>query len=283
MILAVVVSLEFKYDEDGNRVEKITNDVKMSYAYDEDGNLISETSEDRNISYLYEFSEEDFKYYMSGFVYEGETYDYQRENGIITGISKNGEVLALYQYNGDCFVSTLGKDGDGNWIDMTDDECFIGNINPIRWGKSYWDEETGWYYCGRYYSAELRRFIDGIDFMKAEELKLYYPEYEVNAKIYTEGINLSGKAREVLDPVTVVARVLRLESWRYTNDQDCVAWVIYNRMKSNNSDFELVTTAYDVVTQKDQFITYTSPEFNNLAPYLDYGFNVFCDKQFIQQ
>ena len=58
------------------------------------------------------------------------------------------------------------------------------------------------------------------------------------------------KTRAVgLSDQTIVARVIMLESPTYSQDQECVAWIIQNRIDSQNSDFCTVNDAVSVVSQ----------------------------------
>ncbi len=259
--------IQYTYNEDGTRASKQVNDTITYYEYDENENLISETTQDVRIEYTYSFSEEGYSYYMSGFVYDGIEYEYVYENGIITGINCNDEQIARYEYFNDIYEVALGLDENNNWVDKTDCEDFIGNINPIRFTGCYYDKETGWYYSGRYYSAGSRRFVDGVSPSRAEELKLEYPEYEVATKTYTYGINITnsfGRATTITEG-EAIARVIYLESSVYTEDQICVAWVIKNRM--NSSDFP--STAYEVISQVEddeaQFTAFVDPKYTNFS------------------
>ncbi len=207
------------------------------------------------------------KYKLTGFSYKDVLYEYVYENDIITGFSCNGNEVVRYVYTYDICEDVLGKNDSGEWISMLENSDFIGNVNPIRYNGYYYDKETKWYYVGRYYSAELNRFIDGVSPIRAIELKENYPSYIVDAKTYTIGVNFQGNknSRAYYDEY-VVAKVIQLESNYSTDDQDCVAWVIKNRMNDNN-EFAGQNTAYEVVTAADQFSAYTSDGFNDFLAY----------------
>lgn len=265
--------IEFEYDNDGKRILKNVNGECTTYEYDGYGRLATEKRENLYIVYNYENCDNNLGYYLKGFSVDGNDYEFRYVDGYIVGIDMDNEQLARYEYVGDICVSVQKKTEDGSWVEETDSD-FIGNINRIRLSESYCDEETGWYYCGRYYSAELNRFIDGVSPRAAEKLKSTFPEYEVDIKTYTNGVGKfdtnCGIMRATDDGLTeaeVIRRVIMLESPTYELDENCVAWVIKNRMTCQNSDFKDVNTAYEVVTQEGQFSTYQSSSFYNFSEY----------------
>lgn len=265
------VSIQYTYDEKGMRNSKTVNGVTTYYDYLTDelygSRLLSETTGNDTIRYEYEFSTEKYAYVPTGFSCSGTEYAYvYDDSGVITGVAENGVQIVKYQYFNDICEQTLGLDENGCWADRTAEEGFIGNVNPFRYMGYYLDEETGWYYLNRYYSAGGNRFVDGVSPARAEELKLYYPEYEVNTKTYTSGVNVfSAMGRSTaLSESETVARVILLESQIYKDDQKCVAAVIRGRMQSDDYGFAGVTTAYQVVSQEmegePQFSTFRKIE-----------------------
>lgn len=259
-------TLYFTYNEDGTRSSKENNGVVTNYYYDSDERIIAQETEGSRIEFLYD-GDGTYGKRPLGFVYDDVEYEYLYDGIIIEGIALDGRQLVKYEYDGDYMEHVWELDEAGNWIDRAGDGDFIGNINPIRFTGCYYDKETEWYFAYRYYSAFSGRYIDGVSPERAEELKSSYPGYEVMAKTYTEGVNIcSSKARSVqVSEEASVVRVLCLESHMYTEDLDCVAWVIWNRMNSNNADFAGVSTAYEVVSQPNQFSTYGKPEFYNFT------------------
>lgn len=227
--------------EDGKRISKSYDGILTNYVYDEYGRLVVETTGDEKRIYLYE---EDV---MVGYEINGEKYYYIYSGNIITGIEKNGEMLIEYKYDFDVLCDE---------IIYTDDIYAISN--PFRYMNYYLDVETGWYYLGRYYDAKNKRFVDGISEDTARELQDELPLYELLAKTYTNGVNI--QSNQSISPETAVARVIKLESHLYTDDQLCVAWVIKNRMNGTR-------TAFEVVSEPGQFTTYNSNEYNNFAAY----------------
>lgn len=256
----------YSYNEDGTRASKCVNGRLTTYEY-ENGYLIAERTLGHEIKYIYGII--DYNYKITGFTYNGQKYNYICDNGIIVGIEQNGYQIAEYKYFNDICEAVYSVDTDGEVTDASSDMKFIGNVNPIRYNQNYYDSETGWYYMGRYYCAGLGRFVDGVSPQRADELKKLYPEWEIITKTYTEGCNIfndKGRAGGESEQ-TVVAKVIMLESPYNSLDQNCVAWVIKNRMNSKNQDFAGVTTAYQVVTQASQFSTYKCDEYNNFSSF----------------
>lgn len=156
------VIAEYSYNEDNNRIFKFCGSEKTSFTYTSDYYLDTVSNKYGTIQYLYSFKEFSNVKFMTGFLYNGKMYEFvYDENGIIVGISYNEEKIAEYIYDVDyTFLKTMKKNGQG-WIECEDEE-FIGNINKIRFVQVYYDEETGWYYFGRYYDTKNERYLDGI-------------------------------------------------------------------------------------------------------------------------
>lgn len=112
----------------------------------------------------------------------------------------------------------------------------------------FYDEETGWYYNGRYYDCGANRYVDGISPEMANELEDIYG-YRALIRSYEFGLPYvhSEKARysASMDSVEIVGRVFYCEAGTSTSDWDAVAWAVYNRMKSTGR------TAFSIVTNGD--------------------------------
>ena len=83
--------------------------------------------------------------------YNGTQYFYQKngQDDIIGIVDDKGKVVVQYSY-----------DSWGKLLDITGDTA-LGNANPFRYRSYYYDNETGFYYLGgRYYDAEVGRFIN---------------------------------------------------------------------------------------------------------------------------
>ncbi len=118
------------------------------------------------IAYLYSEPDAHNARDLFGFSIDKIPYLFEKDgNGTVTAILDfDGEEVAKYVYD-DCFVTeVLGPDGKGGWEEKSHDPAFIGNINKMRFFGYYYDEESGLYYCGRYYDAEREVFADGIGY-----------------------------------------------------------------------------------------------------------------------
>ena len=86
---------------------------------------------------------------LSGMVYNGETYYYEKNTlGDIVGIrNSSGTQVATYYY--DAWGNIIAKSGS------------MADINPFRYRGYYYDNETGFYYLQtRYYDPTICRFIN---------------------------------------------------------------------------------------------------------------------------
>ena len=262
--------IKYSYDSECNRVSKSVNGVLTQYCY-EDGRLVSENKDGDVVKYIY--SSKNGTVMLDGFEYSGKKYEYVYDGMIIEGIQYDNERVVEYEYFNDIINKVYSVDNHGNRVDKSNDLSFIGNVNSFRYAGNLYENETGWFFDGRYYIPELGRFVDGISAETAQLFYDEYPEWEVTSKIYTEGRNIfNTKTRAVgLSDQTIVARVIMLESPTYSQDQERVAWIIQNRIDSQNSDFCTVNDAVSVVSQttggEKQFSTYGSDEYNSFSSY----------------
>lgn len=242
------INASYYYDENEFRCEKIVNNENVYYSYTNDGRIESESSKYGTVEYVYNFMQEPL-----GFIYENEYYEYQYENGNISGIVKDGECICRYLYHNDVL--------DGTYLpydDIRDDgKDSIGNINGYRYHGEYVDNETGWVYSGgRYIDKVNSRYLDGISqnditkYISADEIT-----YEILSNIYELDFDMSQcmmcfeaypstyAATSAATQINIIARVIYFESNLDQLDQIGVAQVIQNRMKNRNM------TAYEVVTE----------------------------------
>lgn len=260
--------IQYEYDSMGHRISKNVNGDMTEYAYDLSGRLISEQTKTHKLLFEYKYSDITDRIYLYGFEQDGYFYEYIYQNGTIVGLGHDGGIVARYEYVNDEYSAVFGLSETGEWTDCSANPEFVGNINPFRYNESYYDSETGWYYSGRYYSAKLHRFIDGMSPEKAAELiAAGYSEYEIELKTYTTGVNLSpvisGRTVSDITDTEIIARVIYLESRAYATDQNCVAWVIKNRYLYDSDLFG--KSAVAIVTKEGQFSTYRNDEYNNFS------------------
>ena len=141
--------MEYKYNDQGLRIEKKNQyGQTWKYVYDED-RLIYEVSSNNRIDYLYDEANE-----LYGFIVDfTDKYFYVRDiyKNILGIIDTNGNLVVQYTYNayGGC-TSISGS------LSST-----IGVLNPFRYKGYYYDSESGMYYCkSRYYVHEWGRFLN---------------------------------------------------------------------------------------------------------------------------
>lgn len=159
------VSSSYNYINIGNLSVQLGELTAYSkkFSYDHSGRLIYETntktyyqegSETYEIVYLYDENS------IIGMVYTNingtNTYYFLR--------NLQGDVVAIYDTNGNKVVGYT-YDAWGNCtIDSTTTSYDLAHANPIRYRGYYYDEDTKLYYLNsRYYSPEWRRFISPDD------------------------------------------------------------------------------------------------------------------------
>lgn len=223
----------YGYDENGNRVYKIVDSVKSQFAYTDDFYLDTVTIDENKVQYLYDFNGYSNIKVMTGFIYCGEKYDFDYdEYKNIVGISIDGTPIVKYLYNSDgTFKSTLRNNGM-DWIECKD-KLFIGNINKIRYKQVYYDEETGWYYLGRYYDAANGRYVDGICENDARTVlkNIDLLSSSTNFLIYNDNGNQRAARYSNAE---LICRVLYCEAGSSSGDWDAVAWAVYNRINGTS-------------------------------------------------
>ena len=143
------VTSSYKYNIDGQRVQKTVGDVVYDYYY-ADGLLVRQTWSSNYIDFLYDESG------VFSFVYNGTQYYYIKnlQGDVVAIANAAGTILVEYAYDawGDVF-SVTGTEAST-----------IGAVNPIRYRGYYYDVDTEFYYLNsRYYDPEIRRFINADD------------------------------------------------------------------------------------------------------------------------
>ncbi len=144
--------LEFRYNSDGLRTRKISDDTTIEYYYSGDA-LIAQYDGTNWMKFVYSADGE-----MVGFTYQNKAYYYIKNvQGDVMAIADDyGTIIAFYMY--DAWGNPTPCDDCG---DPTTDADNIAVINPIRYRGYYYDSETGLYYLqSRYYNPEWGRFIN---------------------------------------------------------------------------------------------------------------------------
>lgn len=107
-----------------------------------------------------------------GFIKDGDFYRYEKNIlGDIVAIYQGISLIAKYVY--DAYGNHKVYNGSNQEITYASNPTHIGIINPFRYRGYYYDNESNLYYCNsRYYSPELRRWlnIDDISYLSPENI-----------------------------------------------------------------------------------------------------------------
>lgn len=159
---------------EGRRLSSINNGA-INYEYDSSG-IRSKKTVDGNATVFYNIGGVKAGEYRDDGIDILYLYD---DKGKIYGISVNdqiycfmenvqGDVIGLYDYYGKV-CARYTYDPWGNIIDVQEldtvtfgeDNKKIGEVNPFRYRRYYYDMETGFYYLNsRYYDPQVKRFIN---------------------------------------------------------------------------------------------------------------------------
>lgn len=154
--------IKYKYDYDGNRIEKNINGTKTKYYYD--GNKLF--AEDRNgnvLTYLYDGNSG-----LLGFTYLNYVYYYEKNKSddIVGILDNNLNKIVTYEYDSWGKLISI-KDKDNNEVTS---KYHIGSINPFRYRCYYYDSDIEMYYLkNRMYNPVWRRFINADGIINAEQ------------------------------------------------------------------------------------------------------------------
>ncbi len=151
-------TINYKYNSDGFRTNKIVNGTNTNY-YLEGNNIVFEKTGNNVLYYIRSNVDE-----LIGFKYNNDLYYYIKnaQDDIIGIMDSNYSVVARYEYDSWGNIVSI-KDSNNN--DVSNDSNHIANINPFRYRSYYYDKETKLYYLNsRYYNPIWCRFInpDGI-------------------------------------------------------------------------------------------------------------------------
>ena len=144
--------IKYQYNDAGIRTSKEVNGETTNYYLI--GDKVGLLSKGESSKLFFHYNERDM---LVGFEYDKENYFYSRDlTGNITSIvDKNGLIMVEYQY-----------DAWGRWLNQaTAAKTSIGttllSLNPFLYKGYIYDDESGFYYLkSRYYSPEIRRFIN---------------------------------------------------------------------------------------------------------------------------
>lgn len=282
--------LKFTYDENCNRLTKTYGKDTTYYTYDENNNLVEEKSNKADIKFT--INDENT---TVGFEYEGNKYTYvfNPSNDSINEIKdEHGETVVKYKYDEKNNAIVLGKDAKGQWIDKSNDDSFIGNINPYRFAGFYFDKETGYYYYGGcYYNAETQNYYlenkISRNIYSIDTESLVSKEYSLesasrqsisksdidkqaqslikNKKVGNPVNNTSSTWYSQLSTIDILARLIYAENTSNLTDQKAISWVLVNRYNANKS-YLGGKNLRDIATKKGQFSTINGAVKNARCP-----------------
>lgn len=131
--------IKFTYDQEGNRVTKTDGDSITYYEYNNNGQLIKETCGNQTIDYIVDSENNTIVFWYNGKEFTYQTDEYT--DSVIAIEDENNEVVAKYEYDSENDTNIYGMDDNGEWVSMTNDQEFVGNINPYRYSGFYYDKE----------------------------------------------------------------------------------------------------------------------------------------------
>lgn len=263
------IDVNYGYEEN-RRISKEVNGEITTYQYAVNGpflgKMLSATNGVHDLTFTYGTvidSDGSAVVRAQSFSYASGTYFYiYNESGTVTGLSQNGIRVIDYVYQNGIVSKVLAFE-NGSWVEKTGDTSSPGNVNPLRLYGYYFDEETQWYYCGRYYDAVHDCFVDGdysISLPYTQLLVRSVPssvQQQVsdlavdcfsNPNFGTPIDATSGWYNSLTD-TEILARLIYGENTFRTGDQSAVCWVVVNRLSSASHP----NTLRDVMTQANQF------------------------------
>lgn len=249
-----------------NRITKTSGKNTVKYTYNNESKLISEVRGNNIFTYQYDCLNS-----MIGFTFNNIKFNFIKDsdfNVIAITDSYNNEIVK-YNYDKNGIVSdVLGKDSMGNWIDMSNDNSFIGTLNLIRLHSYYYDVETNWYYNGyQYYDSTNSSYVGGTDNLnsiltlnKSNSMSPMVTQALVqqittwrtslmNTSTFGKSISYSSGWYNSLSDVEILSRLFYGENNMNSADQNAVAWVVINRYNANYGG----GTYRGIATQSGQF------------------------------
>ena len=283
------LNIDYEYNENGNRISKISKSNDITYNYDLNSKIESENRDGILIGYLYDEMRN-----IIGFQIEDVTYYYLKDDdlNVLALTNAVGDVVAKYVYDEFGLTqSILGKTEKNEWVDMSNDSGFVGTLNLIRLHSYYYDYETGWYYNGfQYYDsvnnqyimrtganndfalpliAKNDTFINGspssrvsnsnISMDSLSDLQYYIVSWYgslLNDPNFGKSISYSSSWYSNLQTVEILSRLIYAENTLSVYDQSAIAWVLINR-KNANLSYLGGGTFRGVATYSGQFSTIT--------------------------
>ena len=238
--------IKYIYDNNGNRISKKVDGVITTYEY-QDGKVKSENRPGAKITYLYP-SSFDVRYSSAkpiGFIFNEQTfyYEFNSEGSVQKILNENSLPIIQYEYKGGNVVSISERISDNVWLDVTNCEFSIGQINRIRYLGYYYDSETGWYYCGRYLDPKENCFITGnlkpanLEGLLSVPNSVYLETISlldecIQDPNFGAPINYSSGWYSPLNSVETLTRLIYAENSFVgkNNERKAIGWVVANRV-----------------------------------------------------
>ena len=219
------VTTTYTYNDSGIRTSKTVGGVLHSYLLD--GSVIlSEEYDGKLFIYVYDehgapiginYRDES---YAAG---EFDSYLFQKNLlGDITGIfNESGSQVVWYEYD------AWGNRVSGAWVVHSENKYKdLFYANPFRYRGYYYDEETGFYYCGsRYYDPIIGRFINADITNTLMNTPMAYTDKNLYAYCDNNPVMRVDNGGEFWDVVLDVISLCASVADVVTNPDDPWAWV----------------------------------------------------------
>ena len=192
-------TIEFKYNADGIRTQKIINGLKHEY-------VTSGSQIEREIIYSYNgvYIAQDIRYFYDAEGKPTAIRHYMLDStGAVTGdtiyylgTNLQGDVIAIYDSTG-TKIYTYEYDAWGNLIrgrQLATGGSVANSVNPFRYRGYYYDIETGLYYLqSRYYNPQWGRFLNADGYLNGNGDLLGYNMFAYCSNNPINGYDPTGK------------------------------------------------------------------------------------------
>lgn len=171
-------NISYQYNLDGIRTQKIV-DGKVTNYYLNGSTILTQVGGNDRLDFYYDHSGS-----VSGFNYNGTSYYYifNAQLDVIGILDSNGNTVVNYSY-----------DSWGNPISITGSMAdTIGQLNPFRYRRYYYDTESGLYYLqSRYYDPVVKRFVNADDTQVLSEEQDNLLQYNLFSYCLNNPVNMA--------------------------------------------------------------------------------------------
>ena len=212
----------FKYNENGLRIQKTVNGVVTNYIL-HGKNIVHMTQGSNSMHFFYDTNNKPAIVEYNGVKY---AYVHNLQGDIVAILDSNGTAVVQYKY--DAWGKPISKTGSM--------ASTLGTIQPFRYRGYVYDEETGLYYLrSRYFGSVLCRFISS-DGLINRNLYAYCdcsPLYSIDPD-GTETIQLRKQKKKVSEiSVSDTGEIGNISAL------DCATLLYYQLNKKDYVDFSL--------------------------------------------